>query len=88
MKSRKTVLTPKFFEDLNFWVQSNRKVALRILKLIEVVAQDPFVGIGKPEPLKHMEKTYWSRRINDEHRLLYEVLDTEIIFHKARFYYE
>jgi toxin YoeB len=88
MKKRKTVFTPNFLEDLEYWVSTDRKMALRIFKLIEAIARDPFVGIGKPEPLKHQENTYWSRRIDDEHRLVYEVSDTQIEFRQARYHYE
>ena len=87
MKSRKTIFTPNFLEDLAFWVSSDRKMALRILKIIEAVPRDPFTGIGKPEPLKHQEKTYWSRRIDHEHRLVYEVQDQQIEFLQARYHY-
>ncbi len=87
MKSRKTTFTPNFLEDLAFWVANDRKMALRILTLVDAISRDPFTGIGKPEPLKHLAMSNWSRRINEEHRLIYEVSDTQIEFRHARFHY-
>jgi toxin YoeB len=84
---RDLVFLPEFLEDLAFWVSTDRKMALRILKLIDAVSRDPFIGIGKPEPLKHLEVAQWSRRINEEHRLVYEVSDANIEFHQARYHY-
>ncbi len=88
MKKRKTVFIPNFLEDLEYWVSTDRKVVVRIFKLIEAIARDPFVGIGKPKALKHQENTYWSRHIDDEHRLVYEVSDTQIEFRQARYHYK
>jgi toxin YoeB len=59
------------FEDLSWWVEQDRKKALRIIKLIKDVQRDPFTGTGKPEPLKHGLSGCWSRRIDKEHRLVY-----------------
>lgn len=81
------IFTPRFITDLEFWVSTDRKMALRILKLIEAVTRDPFEGIGKPEALKHTENAFWSRRINDEHRLVYVIFDDRIEFYEARFHY-
>jgi toxin YoeB len=75
------------FEDLAWWVEKDRKTALRIIKLIRAVQRDPFTGIGKPEPLKHELAGCWSRRITDEHRLVYEVLDDRIRILACRFHY-
>lgn len=69
---------PSAFEDLAWWVQNDRKQALKIIKLIQEVQRNPFTGIGKPEPLKHYLSGCWSRRITQEHRLIYEVLDDKI----------
>jgi len=66
------------FKDLAWWVKKNRKQALRIVKLIEAIQRQPFEGIGKPEPLKHELAGCWSRRIDKEHRLVYQVLDDKI----------
>jgi toxin YoeB len=87
-KKRDLIFLPEFLEDLEYWVSVDRKMALRILKLVDAIARDPFNGIGKPKSLKHSEVSQWSRRINDEHRLVYEVNDTQIEFHQTRFHYK
>lgn len=58
------------FEDLKWWIQQDRKVALRIMRLVENIQESPFEGLGKPEPLKHDLSGLWSRRIDQEHRLV------------------
>lgn len=77
----------EFREDLHFWVQTDRRIALRLLKLVEAVMRDPFVGIGKPEPIKHLGANIWSRRITQEHRLVYLVRDDRIDFLMGRYHY-
>jgi toxin YoeB len=86
-KRREAVFQPEFIEDIHYWVKTDRKTALRILKLIEDVLQDPFTGIGKPEPLKYIAPGMWSRRITQEHRLVYLVRDERIDFLQARYHY-
>jgi toxin YoeB len=76
------------FEDLTWWIRNNRKTALRIMKLIDDVQRSPFDGLGKPEPLKHELKGLWSRRIDREHRLVYEVFDDKIRILACRFHYD
>jgi toxin YoeB len=78
---------PAGFEDLAWWVEKDRKQALRIIKLIEAIQRDPFQGIGKPEPLKHELAGCWSRRINDEHRLVYQVLEGKIRILACKYHY-
>lgn len=78
---------PAAFEDLAWWVKQDRKRALRIIKLIEDIQRDPFQGIGKPEPLKHELSGCWSRRIDQEHRLVYQVLDSKIRILACRYHY-
>lgn len=78
---------PAAFEDLTWWVQRDRKRAQRILRLIQEAAQDPFSGIGKPEPLKHELAGCWSRRIDEEHRLVYSVTDDRIRILACRYHY-
>jgi toxin YoeB len=68
-------------------VQTNQRVALKILDLIEAVMRDPFAGIGKPEPLKHIAPGVWSRRITEEHRLVYLVTDDRVDFLQGRYHY-
>lgn len=86
-KEYEAVFQPEFIEDLKYWVKSDRKVALRVIKLIEDIQRDPFEGIGKPEPLKHLAPGTWSRRITQEHRLVYLVSDMRIDFLQARYHY-
>lgn len=78
---------PAGFEDLAWWVEMDRKKALRIIKLIKEVQRDPFHGTGKPEPLKHEFAGCWSRRIGEEHRLVYEVLAEKIRILACRYHY-
>jgi len=86
-KNRIAVFQPEFLEDLRYWVQTDRKMALRVLELVEAVLRDPFSGIGKPEPLKFIAPDTWSRRLNNEHRLVYLVRDERIDFLQARYHY-
>ena len=65
------------FEDLHWWVEHDRKVALRVFKLIQEVQRTPYEGTGQPEPLKHELTGCWSRRITQEHRLVYRVIEEE-----------
>ncbi|ADD29182.1 MULTISPECIES: Txe/YoeB family addiction module toxin [Meiothermus] len=86
-RPREALFTPVFLEDLRFWVDTDRKVALKIFDLIESVLREPFAGIGKPEPLKYLGPGMWSRRITQEHRLVYRVSDERIDFLQARYHY-
>ena len=74
-------------EDLAWWVQQDRKKALRILRLIQETQRDPFGGIGKPEPLKQELAGCWSKRIDNEHRLVYQVFDDKIRLQACRYHY-
>lgn len=85
--TRDAVFQQEFREDLRFWVETERRTALRILTLIEAIMRDPFVGIGKPEPLNYLAPGTWSRRITQEHRLVYVVADDRIDFLQARYHY-
>lgn len=75
------------FEDFLEWGQNEKQLQKRIIRLIQEVRRTPFEGIGKPEPLKGNLSGFWSRRINDEHRLVYEVTDDEIIIHAIKDHY-
>jgi len=77
----------EFREDLRFWVKSDRGAALRVLDLVEAVMRDPVQGAGKPEPLKYLLAGCWSRRITQEHRLVYRVGDEVVDFLQARYHY-
>lgn len=86
-RSRLAVFHPEFREDLRHWVRSDRTIALRVLELAEATLKDPFDGIGKPEPLRFYLQGCWSRRISQEHRLVYLVRDDRIDFLQARYHY-
>ncbi|MBI4793836.1 MAG: Txe/YoeB family addiction module toxin [Deltaproteobacteria bacterium] len=86
-KHREAVFQPEFRDDLRHWIETDRKVALRAFDLIEAVMREPFVGIGKPEPLKYLAPGVWSRRLTQEHRLVYLVRDDRIDFLQARYHY-
>ena len=81
------VFHPEFRDDLRHWIRTNRKIALRVLDLVEAVLRDPFQGLGKPEPLKFYLEGCWSRRITQEHRLVYLVRESRIDFLQARYHY-
>ena len=78
---------PQAFDDLQYWVQFQPKIAKRILRMIEETLRDPSGGIGKPEPLKNEFSGYWSKRIDDEHRLVYRFNDQKLIIMQCRFHY-
>jgi toxin YoeB len=82
-----SVFQDEFRADLRFWVDTDRRVALRVLDLVEAVLANPFDGIGKPEPLKYLGAGVWSRRITQEHRLVYLVQEGRIDFLQARYHY-
>jgi len=77
----------EFLQDLRYWVKTERSVAVRVLDLVEGVMRDPFEGLGKPEPLKFTLAGCWSRRITQEHRLVYRVTDETVDFLQARYHY-
>ena len=85
--ARLAVFHPEFREDLRYWVDVDRKVALRALGLVEAILRDPFTGIGKPEPLKYLAAGAWSRRLTEEHRIVYLVSGGRIDFLQARYHY-
>ncbi|MEY4483540.1 MAG: Toxin RelK [Verrucomicrobiota bacterium] len=79
---------PQAFEDLQYWVQYQPKIAKRLLRLIEETQRNPFEGIGKPEPLRNELSGWWSRRIDDEHRLVYRVEKDALIILQCRYHYD
>lgn len=79
---------PEAFEQFNEWAAQDKKIHRKIIALINDILRQPFTGLGKPEPLKHELSGYWSRRITNEHRLVYEVTETEIIILSCRFHYD
>jgi toxin YoeB len=84
---RVAAFTPDFIDDLRSWVRTDRRLALRLIDLIDAALRDPFAGLGKPEPLRHELRGSWSRRLTDEHRLVYLVDEERITFIAARFHY-
>ncbi|GAG11038.1 unnamed protein product, partial [marine sediment metagenome] len=75
------------WEDFTYWVSHDRKLARRIVRLIDDIERHPFEGLGKPEPLKHDLSGFWSRRITDEHRLVYAVEEGQLLIAQARYHY-
>ena len=86
-KARTAVFQPEFIEDLRYWVETDHKLALRTIDMIDAILRDPFEGIGKPEPLKYLIPGAWSRRLTQEHRIVYLVRDDRIDFLQARYHY-
>jgi toxin YoeB len=80
-------MQPEALEDLQFWVAGDRKIALKVFRLIESARRTPFDGIGKPEPLRNLGSDVWSRRITQEDRLVYRVLTDGIDILQARYHY-
>ncbi|MBU3916962.1 Txe/YoeB family addiction module toxin [bacterium] len=84
---RDAVFQPEFREDLKYWVKTDRKIALKAFEIIEAILRDPVKGIGKPEPLKYLAPNTWSRRLTQEHRIVYLVRENRIDFLQARYHY-
>jgi toxin YoeB len=84
---RVAVFHSEFREDLRHWVKTDRNTAIRVLDLVEAVMRDPFQGPGKPEPLRYVLAGCWSRRITQEHRLVYRISDETVDFLQARYHY-
>jgi len=76
------------YNDFTNWATEDKKIHKKIITLIKDVGRSPFVGLGKPEPLKHQLKGYWSRRITDEHRLVYKMTETSIIIASCKYHYD
>lgn len=86
-ENRAPIFEQKFREDLLWWFKTDKKQLNKIWDLVEAVCQDPYKGIGKPEPLKYLKANTWSRRINLEHRLVYQVTNERIYFLQCRYHY-
>ena len=86
-RDRLALFQPEFREDLRYWVETDRRIALRALEIVEAILRDPFEGIGKPEPLKYIASGTWSRRLTQEHRIVYLVSNDRIDFLQARYHY-
>ena len=84
----KYIFVDESWEDYLYWQKIDKKMLKRINLLIKDISRQPYKGIGKPEPLKHNYRGFWSRRINEEHRLIYQVREDEIRIIKCRFHYD
>ncbi len=84
---RRIAFVADAFEDFNVWAREDKKIHARISELVKDIRRNPFSGIGKPELLRHDLKGFWSRRITDEHRLVYKITDEEIIIYSCKFHY-
>jgi toxin YoeB len=83
----KLIFAEEAWEDYVYWQQQDKRVVKRINDLIEAVMRDPFNGIGKPEPLKHALAGFWSRRISEEHRMVYKVENDALMIAQLRYHY-
>ena len=83
----KLVFSDEAWEDYLYWQEQDRRMMVRINRLIKETKREPFAGTGKPEPLKHALAGYWSRRINDEHRMVYKVEDGALLLAQLRYHY-
>lgn len=85
--SRRIVFESSAFADFNEWVKLDKKIYRQIVELIKDIDRSPFEGLGKPEPLKYELSGFWSRRIDNEHRLVYQVTDEEIVIVACKYHY-
>jgi toxin YoeB len=83
----KLIFSEQPWEDYLYWQKTDRKILGKINHLIQEIQREPFSGIGKPEPLRHALAGYWSRRINDEHRLVYKIQDDSVLLAQLRLHY-
>jgi len=84
----KYIFVDESWEDYQYWLRTDKKILARINDLLKDISRTPYTGLGKPEPLKYKYKGYWSRRITDEHRLIYQVKGDELLILKCRFHYD
>jgi toxin YoeB len=85
---RDVLLEAAAFEDIQFWAKNDQKLLKKIIELLADIRKTTFAGIGKPEALKFDYKGFWSRRISDEHRLVYTITDKEIVVIACRYHYQ
>ena len=81
------VFSEQAWEDYLYWLEQDRRLVARINRLIKGMLREPFAGIGKPEPLKHAVAGYWSRRINEEHRIVYKIEGDSVLIAQLRYHY-
>ena len=85
---KKIAFEASAFEDFTTWAAADKRIHAKIVELIRDIQRSPFTGLGKPEPLKHELRGYWSRRITDEHRLVYKVTDDAIAIVACKYHYD
>jgi toxin YoeB len=83
----KLIFSENAWDDYQYWIKTDKKFLKRVNNLIQDIQRSPFSGIGKPEPLKHGLSGYWSRRVNDEHRIVYKATEDSIYIAQARYHY-
>ncbi|MCV6604799.1 MAG: Txe/YoeB family addiction module toxin [Porticoccaceae bacterium] len=81
------IFSEQAWEDYLYWQKTDKRILKRVNTLIKEISRNPFEGVGKPEPLKHALSGYWSRRINDEHRIVYKVQDNSLLIAQLRYHY-
>ena len=84
----KILMSKNAWEDFEYWLDHDKTIAKKLRRLIKEIQREPIRGIGKPEPLKNQWSSYWSRRITDEHRLVYKIQDDILIIVQARYHYD
>ena len=84
---RRCLFHSDFLEDMEYWINTDRRMALRLLRIVRETLRNPFEGIGKPEPLKHLDHNTWSRRLSDADRIVYCVYDDRVDFLQGRYHY-
>ena len=84
----KILMSKNAWEDFEYWLDHDKTIAKKIRRLIKEIQREPFRGIAKPEPLKNQWSSYWSRRITNEHRLVYKIQDDILIIVQARYHYD
>lgn len=84
----KFIFVDESWEDYQYWLKTDKKILARINDLIKDISRTPYTGFGKPEPLKYKYKGFWSRRITDEHRLIYQAKGDELYIVKCRYHYD
>ena len=85
--NKSVIFDVQFRDDLRWWAKKDRKICHRVLDLVEATIAEPTKGIGKPEKLKYLPGSRWSRRITQEHRLVYQISEDKLIFLQCRYHY-
>jgi toxin YoeB len=83
----KLVFAETAWQDYFYWQSNDKQMVKRVNKLVQEIQHEPFAGIGKPEPLKHALSAFWSRRINDEYRIVYKVASDSLLIAQLRYHY-